>query len=49
MDLPDPGIEPGSSALQADSLPAELPGVLISYLYFRTLLIFDAGDLKLHF
>ena len=23
-DLPDPGIEPGSSALQADSLPAEL-------------------------
>ena len=25
-DLPDPGIEPGSPALQADSLPAELPG-----------------------
>ena len=24
-DLPDPGIEPGYSALQADSLPAELP------------------------
>jgi len=24
--LPDPGIEPGSLALQADSLPAELPG-----------------------
>ena len=24
--LPDPGIEPGSTALQADSLPAELPG-----------------------
>ena len=23
-DLPDPGIEPGSPALQADSLPAEL-------------------------
>ena len=23
---PDPGIEPGSPALQADSLPAELPG-----------------------
>ena len=23
-DLTDPGIEPGSSALQADSLPAEL-------------------------
>ena len=25
-DLPDPGIEPGSPALQAESLPAELPG-----------------------
>ena len=25
-DLPDPGIKPGSSALQADSLPIELPG-----------------------
>ena len=25
-DLPNPGIEPGSPALQADSLPAELPG-----------------------
>ena len=23
---PNPGIEPGSPALQADSLPAELPG-----------------------
>ena len=26
MDLPDPGIEPGSPVLQADSSPAELPG-----------------------
>ena len=26
MNLPDPGIKPGSPALQADSLPAELPG-----------------------
>ena len=25
-DLPDPGIEPGSSSLQADSLPSEPPG-----------------------
>ena len=25
-DLPDPGIEPGSPALQADSLPSELLG-----------------------
>ena len=25
-DFPDPGIEPGPPALQADSLPAELPG-----------------------
>ena len=26
LDLPDPGIEPGSPALQADSLPTELSG-----------------------
>ena len=25
-DLPDPGIEPGSPALQAESLPSELSG-----------------------
>ena len=25
-DLPDPGIEPRSPAMQADSLPTELPG-----------------------
>ena len=25
-DLPHPGIEPGSSALQADALPSEPPG-----------------------
>ena len=25
-DLPDPGIEPGSPALQADSVPSEPPG-----------------------
>ena len=25
-DLPDPGIEPGSPAVQADSLPSEPPG-----------------------
>ena len=28
-DLPDPGIKPGSPALQANSLPTELPGKLI--------------------
>ena len=28
-DLPNPGIEPWSPALQADSLPAEPPGKLI--------------------
>jgi len=26
VDLPNSGIKPGSSTLQADSLPAELPG-----------------------
>ena len=29
-DLPNPGIKPGSPALQADSLPAEPPGKIIS-------------------
>ena len=28
-DLPEPGIEPGSPTLQADSLPFELPGKTI--------------------
>ena len=33
-DLPDPRIEPWSPALQADSLPSELPdGSFINYLY----------------
>ena len=26
-DLPDPGIKPGSPALQADALPSEPPGI----------------------
>ena len=30
-DLPDPGIEPRSPALQADSLPPEPPGKLFAY------------------
>ena len=29
-DLPNPGMEPGSPALQADSLPSEPPGNLKS-------------------
>ena len=29
MELPDLEIEPGSRALQADSLPAEIPGKLL--------------------
>ena len=34
-DLPNPGIEPRSPTLQADSLPAELPrNVSIKHLYF---------------
>ena len=28
VDLPDPGIEPGFSALQTESLPSEPPGKL---------------------
>ena len=33
-DLPDPGIEPGSPALQADSLPSEPPGKPVTMLTF---------------
>ena len=33
MDLPDLGIELGSSALQADSLPSEPPGEELIYIY----------------
>ena len=32
-DLPDPGIKPGSPALQADTLPSEPPGKQIPYDY----------------
>ena len=36
-DVPDPGIEPGSPALQADALPSEPPGKLASSLdYFNS-------------
>ena len=35
-DLPDPGIKPRSPALQADSLPLELQGILICmYVYIK--------------
>ena len=39
-DIPDPGIEPRSPALQADFLPAELPG---KALYIYTLLLLLLG------
>ena len=40
-DLPNPEIEPGSPALQADSLPAEYThGYIITYVYFLTNLLF---------
>ena len=42
-DLPDPGIEPGSPALQADSLPSELSGkpilVLCTYINVASKLV----------
>ena len=40
-DLPDPGIEPGSPALQADSLLPELPGKTPYLMY-----IFDSLTLN---
>ena len=32
-DLPNPGIKPGSPALQADSLPAEIPAYIYTHIY----------------
>ena len=41
-DLPDTGIEPVSPALQADYLPAELPGKPPkTYIYICSLLLYD--------
>ena len=34
-DLPNPGIEPWSLALQADGLPSELPGKPLTSLYIE--------------
>ena len=34
-DLPDPGIEPGSPAVQADSLPREPPGKYLTGIIFH--------------
>ena len=42
-DLPDPGIELGSPALPADSLPAELPGKPLSTFYLYLLVIIRYG------
>ena len=36
-DLPDPGIEPGSPALQADALTSEPPGKLCQFLSIKDL------------
>ena len=40
-DLPDPGIEPASPELQADSLPSEPPGKP-----YITIVMFSLSDLK---
>ena len=46
-DLPDPGVKPGSPALQADSLPSEPPGKLLQTRELprmcNTLLVFSKG------
>ena len=43
-DLPNPGIEPGSPALQVDSLPAELPRKLTGVLPSRPLFLRPSGS-----
>ena len=53
-DLPDPGIEPRSSALQADTLPSEPPGkpiLIVRYnkCFLFTLKMFCEVDGRDHF
>ena len=45
-DLPNPGIEPGSPALQADSLSSELQG-RYDFLIFRVVLLLVRGHSNL--
>ena len=47
MDLPDPGIKPGSPALQVESLPLELPGKPSrTYIHFKINLDLDVSGVK---
>ena len=39
VDLPNPGIEPGSSALQADTLPSEPPGKPVTHILNQKFLL----------
>ena len=43
VDLPNPGIKPGSPALQVDSLPTELRGKVVEELSFSS---DDGGNVK---
>ena len=43
--LPDPGIEPGSPALQADTLPSKPPGKEPLFLKLSTCLMSDINSL----
>ena len=47
MDFPDPGIEPGSPALQVDSLPTELSGKPTSHSLAYFLFLYEA--MQFHF
>ena len=42
-DLPNPGIESGSPALQAYTLPSEPPGKLYKVQYYVLILLMDSG------
>ena len=49
MDLPDPGIEPGSPTMQANSLPIELSGKPICTTGTQTMLQKQDRDYQPHF
>ena len=45
-DLPDPGIKPGSPALQADSLPSEPPGRCVCSIDTTVYLIVNRTEIR---
>ena len=46
-DLPDPGMEPQSPALQADSLPSKPPGRVLNFFHCKAVSLFGVSKFSL--